>query len=426
MSFRKSISRTFLLARGCALALALLSCNNESTGITPNPPPAPPPPPPPPGITEPGNLTVLGQGAVPDRYTAEVWVHENTAYTTTWGTRSVGSTQNPGNAIKVWDVSAATPVLVDSLIVSDASTLGDVQVTDDGKYLIVATEAVPGTIRIYDLQNPRKPVLISRFTNSDSNAGVHTAEVQPVNGRLYVFLCVDPRNGAAARLVIVDITTPSAPFMVFSRAMGSPFVHDVFVRDGVLMVALWNDGIAIFDIGGGGKGGTVASPVQLGATSIVGGKAHNIFWYRDPSTGTKRFAFVGEEGPGSIGSSSIGDVHVIDVADLSKPHEVGFFNVAGAGAHNFSADEAGGVLYTAYYNGGVRALSIRGDLGACTSTQKSTDGRCDLWKMNRELARGPSGVSSSVYVWGVHFTNGRLYASDMLNGLWRLSTASPP
>ncbi len=419
-----------LFARGCALALALLSCDSENRGGIIAPPPAPPPPPPPPApppvVITPGNLTVLGQGAVPDRFTAELWVEGNTAYTTTWGIRSVGGMQNRGNSLKIWDVSAATPVLVDSVIVAEASTLGDVQVTDDGKYLIVATEPTPGAIVIYDLGDPRKPVLLTRFTNSDTNGGVHTAEVQPVNGRLYAFLCIDRRGTAPARLVIVDITNPSAPAMVFSKPSGNPFVHDVFVRDGILMTALWNDGIAIFDIGGGGKGGTVANPVQLGATSIVGGKAHNIFWYRDPSNGSKRFAFVGEEGPGSIGFSSVGDVHVIDVTDFSKPREVGFFNAPGHGVHNFSADEAGGILYAAYYSGGVRALNIRGDLGACTSAEKSSDGRCDLTKMNREVARGPSGITSAVYVWGVHYTNGRLYASDMLNGLWRLSTAPSP
>jgi|SRR5688572_8551170 len=426
MSPGKSVSRTLRFARGCALALALVSCENGSTGIIPTPPPPPPapPPPPPPGVTEPGNLTVIGQGPVPDRFTAELWVQGNTAYTTTWGTRSVGSLQNRGNAIKIWDVSGSTPALVDSVIVGDASTLGDIQVTDDGKYLVVGTEPT-GAIVIYDLADPRKPALITRFSNGDISNGVHTAEIQPVNGRLYAFLSIDPRNAAPARLVIVDITNPSAPAMVFSQAMGNPFVHDVFVRDGILMTALWNDGIAIWDIGGGGKGGTVATPVQIGTTSIVGGKAHNIYWYKDPSNGSKQFAFVGEEGPGSIGSTSVGDIHVIDVADLAKPREIGFFKVAGAGVHNFSADEAGGILYAAYYNGGVHALNIRGDLSACKPAEKSADGRCDMTLMNRQVARGPVGVPA-VYVWGVHYTNGRLYASDMLNGLWRLSTASVP
>jgi hypothetical protein len=368
----------------------------------------------------PFDLTAMGQGVVNERVTAELWVNGNTAYTTTWGTRTTNGVAVRGNAIKVWDVSNTTPALVDSVIVTDATTLGDIQATADGRYLVVATEPI-GSLVIYDIQDPRKPVLVSRFQNPDIINGVHTAEVQPVNGKLYAFLSIDPKGTEKARLVILDISNPAAPSMVFSQIMGTPYVHDVFVRDGILMTALWNDGIAIFDIGGGGKGGTVSNPVRLGATQIVGGKAHNIFWYRDPQTGSKRFALVGEEGPGSIPTSSIGDVHVIDVSDLTSPREVGFYNVAGAGVHNFSADEDRGILYAAYYNGGVRALSIRGDLGTCTSSQKASDGRCDMRKMKRELAKGPVGVTGAIYIWGVQFTSGRLYASDMLNGLWRLS-----
>lgn len=370
----------------------------------------------------PFDITGAGLGVVADRFTAELWVRGNTAYTSTWGSRTVNGVIARGNAIKIWDVSATAPVLVDSIIVADATTLGDIQVTDDGRYLVVATEPVPGAIVIYDLTSPRKPTLISRFTNADTNNGVHTAEVQMVGSRLYAFLSIDPRGGDKARLVIVDITTAASPVMVFSRIMGTPFVHDVFVRDGIMMTALWNDGIAIFDIGGGGKGGTVATPVQIGATTIIGGKAHNIFWYRDAATGIRKFALVGEEGPGSLPASSSGDVHVIDVSDLAKPREVAFFNVPGAGVHNFSADETRGILYAAYYNAGVRALSIRGNLGTCLRAEKASDGRCDLAKMKRELAKGPVGLGGPVYMWGVQFVDGRLYASDMINGLWRLST----
>ncbi|HXV17418.1 MAG TPA: hypothetical protein VD758_11605 [Gemmatimonadaceae bacterium] len=369
----------------------------------------------------PFDLSLLGQGSVTERVTAELWVNGNTAYTTTWGTRTTNGIAARGNAIKIWDITSAAPVLVDSVIVADATTLGDIQATADGRYLVVATETI-GSLVIYDIQDPRKPVQVSRFQNADVLNGVHTAEVQRVNGTLYAFLSIDPRGTEKARLVILDLSNPAAPSMVFSQVMGNPFVHDVFVRDGILMTALWNDGIAIFDIGGGGKGGTVANPVRLGGAQIVGGKAHNIFWYNDPRTGSKRFALVGEEGPGSIPTASVGDVHVIDVTDLSNPHEVAFYNVPGAGVHNFSADEDRGILYAAYYNGGVRALSIRGDLGTCKTDQKSGDGRCDLRKMNRELAKGPVGVTFPIYVWGVQFTGGKLYASDMVNGLFRLST----
>jgi len=388
----------------------VVACKDDGNGIGPDP-----------LLTAtPFDITALGRGDVPERFTGELWVRGNTAYTTSWGTRSLLGAQARGNAVKIWDVSNATPSLVDSLIIEGAITLGDIQATDDGRYLIVATET-DGSIVIYDLQNPRHPALITRFTSPDISKGVHTAEVQPVGGKLYAFLCIDPRGGEKARLVIVDITNPAAPTAVFSQIMGTPFVHDVFVRDGILMTALWNDGIAIFDIGGGGRGGTVANPVRIGGTEIVGGKAHNIFWFRDPLTGSKKFALVGEEGPGTVPSSSVGDVHVIDVSDMANPREVGFYNVPGAGVHNFSADEQRGVLYAAYYNGGVRALSIRGDLGTCTADQKDSSGRCDLRKMNRELAKGPVGLGIPIYVWGVQFTDGKLYASDMINGLFRLS-----
>ena len=198
-------------------------------------------------------LNTEGRGIVADRYTAELWVVGNVAYTTTWGTRtSVDGVRSVGNAIKIWNIAGSTPVLVDSVIVSDATTLGDIQATDDEKLLVVATEFSPGSIVVYNIANPLKPQLVSRFSNANTAPGVHTATAAVVNGKLYAFLCVDPSGDQAARLVIVDLSNPAAPSEVFSQTMGNPFVHDVFVRDGILMVALWNDGMSIFDIGGGG------------------------------------------------------------------------------------------------------------------------------------------------------------------------------
>lgn len=362
------------------------------------------------------DLTVFGAGQVSERYTGEIWVQGNVAYTTTWGFRSA-----PGNAVKIWDVSGNIPTLVDSLIVPGASTLGDVQASDDGQLLVVATEFSPGSIMIYSLANPANPQLITRYTTALTDPGVHTAEVQRVNGRLYAFLCIDPGSGNPARLVIVDLTDPTAPTQVFTAVMGSPFVHDVYVRDGILITALWNQGITIWDIGGVGSG-TIANPIALGNVITVGGKAHNVWWFHNAINGEKRYAFVGEEGPGAIGVSASGDIHVVDVSNFASPHEVAFFHVDGAGTHNFSVDENRGILYAAYYNGGVRAIDITGDLSSCADTDKGSFGRCDLAKMGRELAHGPIGMGP-VYVWGVQLVGLRVYASDMLNGIWKLSTA---
>ena len=365
-------------------------------------------------------LALLGHGVVAERYTGEVWVTGNVAYTTTWGNR-----QAPGNAIKIWDVMGDVPTLIDSVIVPNASTLGDIQTSDDGSLLIVATEFVPGSIMIYSLANPVKPQLISRYNTALTNPGVHTAEVERVNGTLYAFLCIDPGGGSQARLVIVDLSNPAAPTQVFTAVMGVPYVHDVFVRDGILMTALWNDGLSLWDIGGAGTG-SVSNPIALGNVGTVGGKAHNVWWYHNAVTGEKRFAFVGEEGPGSIGSSSTGDIHVVDVSNFAAPREVAFYHIDGAGSHNFSVDEDRGILYAAYYNGGVRAIDIRGDLSSCDPANKSSDGRCDLGRMGRELAHWIGDPQQPVYIWGVQLSGGRVYASDMLNGIWKLTAASIP
>jgi hypothetical protein len=397
------------LALAAATSIALAACGSDSpTGTKPFTGPA---------------LSVLGRGDMNARYMAEVWTRGNVAYTTTWGAKA----NVVGNAVHIWNIAGDKPVLVDSLIVENATTLGDVQVSDDGKLLVVATERANGSIVLYNLANPLKPVRITRYLTDNTKNGVHTAEVARANGTLYAFLSVDTPG---AHLTIVDLSDPANPREVLTKIIGSPFIHDVFVRDGLMFTALWNDGVTIYDIGGGGKGGTPAAPVQIGnvktlawSPALGGSEAHNVWWFQDAAGGpnAKRFMFVGEEAPGSqsILNSSNGDIHVVDISNMSAPREVAFYHVDNAGTHNFSVDEQRGVLYAAYYNAGVRALDVRGDLSTCTDAQKSGDGRCDLKKMGREMAAGLTDVGS-VFVWGVHFDGSFVYASDMMNGIWKL------
>lgn len=357
-------------------------------------------------------LELLGVGTETSRYTGELAVHGTLAYVTTWGGNTRGG--NFGNKINIWDVSAAKPVFVDSLIANgptvgtEVQTIGDVAVSDDGRYLVAATEYGGGSILIYSLADPRHPAFIKRYSTTLTNPGVHTAEIGRVNGKLYGFLSIDPVGTGTARLVIVDLSDPANPQQVYTKVVGTPYVHDTFIRDGILFLALWNDGVEIWDVGGGGKGGTPAAPVVLGGVKTTGGQAHNVWWYHD-AAGGKRYAFVGQEGPGSIGSTSIGDIHVLDVSDLTKPVEVGTYHVAGAGTHNFSVDESKGVLYAAYYNAGVQAIDVTGTLSGDIS--------------NRRIATGLTAPSGSIYTWGVQYLNGRVYASDMLAGLYVLNAA---
>jgi hypothetical protein len=360
------------------------------------------------------NLPVLGLGAVSARFTGEVAVRGDWAYTSTWSSRN----GVPGNLVNIWNVSGNVPVLTDSLIVPTASTVGDVQISDDGALLVVATEFAPGTIAIYDRSNPARPVLRSQFSNVRTTSGVHTVKLGRAAGRLYAFLSVNP---PAPRLIIVDITDPANPFEVWHQNMGNPYIHDTFFRDGILFAALWNDGLRIFDLGGHGIGGTPMAPVHISSTPPGLRNIHNIWWFHDPRTGSKQYVFLGEEGPGGVGIGvSSGDIYVVDVSNLAQPRVVAQYTVPGAGTHNFWMDEESGILYAAYYNGGVRALNVRGDLGTCTADQRMSNGHCDLRKMGRELGIG---LPAGAYIWGVVHQGTHVYASDMQAGLYKLDAS---
>ena len=369
------------------------------------------------GGGDPDTLPVLGLGSVTERYTGEVAALGDWAYTSTWGNRGT-----PGNAIKVWNVASSVPGLVDSLIVAGATTTGDVRISDDGGLLVVAVEPNPnGAIVIYDRGDPGRPRQLSRYASENTGQGVHTVKLGRVAGRHYAFLSIDPGASSPAKLVIADITDPRRPFEVWSEVMGDPFMHDVFVRDGILFAALWNDGLRIFDIGGGGQGGSPSAPVLMGQMTTLSGSVHNIWWFHDPANGSRRYVFLGEEAPATILSNSAGDIHVIDVRDLANPVQVAQFGVPDAGAHNFWMDEASGILYYAFYNGGVRALDVRGELGDCTASYRNEHGFCDLRRTGRERAVG---LAEGAYIWGVVFDGGSLYASDMTQGLFKLDASA--
>lgn len=400
------------------LLLVVVACRGDDdpiTGVVPDPCP--------PLTAAAQAIPVLGMGRVCDRYTAEVAVWGNYAYTSTWGVRA----GNTGNVIKIWDVSGNAPKLVDSLLVAGATTTGDVQVSDDGALLGVATEGGGGSLVLYSLANPAKPVLVSRFNSTDTGAGVHTAELARVGGKLHAFLSVDPPN---PRLVVLDLSDAVSPRQLLARPMGQPYIHDVFVRDSLLFTALWNAGVSIWDIGGS-RGGTPANPILISTVMTATNSrapevaAHNVWWFNDPATGSNRWLFVGQEGPSSRDfTTSSGDIHVVDLADLANPRQVAIYslNDLSAGTHNFSVDEASGVLYAAYYNAGVRAIDVRGDLSACTAAQKTSSGLCDLRLAGRELTS--SLAAGGKYVWGVHHEDNRLYASDMPNGIWKLDISA--
>jgi hypothetical protein len=368
----------------------------------------------PPGPPETVLSVVAGGNNVPQRYSSDLWVHGNYAYTGTWGFRN-----ELGNVLNVWSLDAAgAPTLANTVTVPDIGTLSDDQVTDDGSLLVLSGESgSDGGIYVYGLSDPAHPTFLGMA--SVGARGVHTVSLSTINGHLYAFAAMNPGfSGNATEdkpaLMIYDLSSPSSPTLVHREPIEPNYgIHDTYVRDGLAFVFAWDEGVIIYDVGNGMKGGSPSAPAKISqlvtaTDGAISPSVHNGWWFHNPVTGEKKYLFIGQEGLGVIGSQSSGDIHVVDVSDLAHPTEVAFFHLNGAGTHNFWVDEARQVLYAAYYNAGVIALDISGTLSGNLSS--------------RLLSQVKPGGSKNTYTWGVQLANGSLYAIDMLSGLWQLKT----
>jgi hypothetical protein len=368
----------------------------------PEPPVPPVPPPPAPGDF---TLSIAGGGHnVMERFTSDLWVHGDHAYTGTWG--GFEREGNPGNALKIWALDATgAPELADSLIVPEVGTVSDVEVSADGTVLMLSTErgSQPG-LYLYDLANPAEPALLDSV---HVTTGLHTATFGEIGDHRYAFTARNPFDPA---LIVFDVTDPAHIALTASVPIPPTYgIHDTYVRDGLAFVFAWDAGVIIYDVGNGIRGGSPGSPVEVSRVVTGSGGAgspavHNGWWFHNPVTHEARYLFIGQEGPGGIGVSSSGDIHVVDVADLGDPREVASFHLDGAGTHNFWMDEEAQVLYAAYYNGGVIALDVSGTLSGDLSSR----------------LLGQVRFGSETFTWGVMLANGSLYASDMLSGLWQV------
>jgi hypothetical protein len=268
-------------------------------------------------------------------------------------------------------------------------------------------------------------------TSGDGALAAATSE-SGADGRAGVGFQFGPAAGAVRveAQALEGSTTSGAPTTFSLSALGTGAVvelhaepispsygiHDQFVRDGLAFVCAWNSGLQVWDVGDGRRGGSPSHPVLVSSIvptpgpSGLSGAIHNAWWFHNGVTGEKRYVFLGQEGPGSVGASSQGDIFVVDVSDLARPRQVAAFRLAGAGTHNFWVDETAQVLYAAYYNGGVVALDVSGTLSGDLSS--------------RLIGNVKPGGPDQTYVWGVQLHRGSLYAIDMESGLWKLAPAS--
>lgn len=358
----------------------------------------------PPGAN--ATFTIVGRGEETARFTSDLWVHGNVAYTGTTNSRTDANGQvNVGNSLLTWDITdPANPVHVGTIRV-DAQAVSDVKVSSDGRLAVITHERSSdglNGVTMLNLNEPLHPAIISRFTES-LERGVHNAWI---DGR-YVYLAVDGLS-ASSGLRVLDIADPANPVAVASFYAGSSFLHDVYVRDGLAFLSHWDAGMIILDVGNGIAGGAPTNPVEVGRVLIAGGAVHNTwYWPR------RQLAFVGVED-----FNAPGFMHVIDVSDLAQPHEIATFAVPGTTPHNFWLDEARAILYMAWYGNGLRALDVSGTLSGTLEDQ-------NLEIVGLQYAEvGPCPERFSIVLetctWAPQLHDGLIYVSDIHTGLWVL------
>ncbi len=129
-----------------------------------------------------------------NRWGSDLWVRGEYAYTGTWG----GTARNGsgfGDVVNIWRVAGPNaPVLVDSIRIADVRTVSDLEVSDDGRVLVVTTERLAGAgFHVYDLTNPARPTLQASV---HVIPGVHTGSLGRIDGELYLFAAKNPPEPA--------------------------------------------------------------------------------------------------------------------------------------------------------------------------------------------------------------------------------------
>ncbi len=342
-----------------------------------------------------GAFNMVGRGVESVRWTSDLWVHGDYAYLGTWNCRT-----QCGNRLFVWDISnPAMPLLTDSVSVT-ATTVNDVKVRADGAIAVISREGGGSGITILDLSVPASPTILATFGAGALAAGVHNVWIEGD----HIYAVTDGGNAATGGMRVIDISTPASPSIVASFYGGSSFLHDVYVRDGLAFLSHWNAGLIILDVGNGMAGGSPNAPSEVSRLLTAGGQTHNAWYW--PAGG---YVFVGEEDFGTPGI-----MHVVDVSDMRNPVEVATYRVSGGTTpHNFWLDEARSIIYLGWYENGVRALDVSGELLG------------ELEKQGRDIANsvydGAGGcVAAGTCTWAPQLHNGRIFLSDLNSGLWVL------
>ena len=327
------------------------------------------------------------------------------------------------------------PRLVDSVQVDSARTLGDVAGQRRRLLLIVATEA-SGSLVVYSLSDPRQPALVTRFTSRSRSPGVHTAQIGRVNGRLYGFLCIDPGGRRRPGSSIVDLSDPAAPQPVFSADHRAPVrARHVRARRLLFLGALERRRRRSGTSAAVGAAARRRAPVELGRRADRERRGAQHLVVQGPGTGGAKATPSSARRARASSASVVAGRHPRRGRQRHGGAARGgrSTRVPGAGTHNFSVDEpTRHPLRGLLQRRRARARRPRRSWGRVRDAAEVHSRRRNHAALRPHARWGASSASgltdraNPVYIWGVQYLAGAVYASDMLNGLWKLRAVSRP
>jgi hypothetical protein len=309
------------------------------------------------------------------------------------------------DVIRVVD-SLATGGRVAAIDVSTAQTIG----------IFASQGGTRAGLAVFDAREPCRPRIVAVHPGSDSS-GVSAAWLDGVHAYI--------ADAGTASLRVVYISNPSQPREVGrweTPTAAGRRLDDVSVADGVAYLAYWNDGLVILDVGNGLRNGRPDRPVLVAQYRY---DLNDMYHWVDRAwglgaRGTHRARRVGnvvlisdEAHPAGHRGTDLrfGRLNAIDVADLTRPNGVAWYDPADAGIQDIWI--AGDTAYLAAAAGGVRVLEAGGEL------------KGNLLAQGRELAR--LGPLDSVrpgpvrpLAESVRARGGLIYAVDRNTGLWIL------
>jgi hypothetical protein len=374
-------------------------------------------------------LEVVGHGLTQGYRTTDLWVFEGPDgrdYALT------GSKVADGHAFLFDVTDPANIVKVDSVQV-DARTVNDVKVSPDGRYAALSREGA---------SNRRNGVVILDLAALPQLRVASTYD-EGLTGGVHNMFATDDHLFALSggdKYVILDVTDLANPTYVSEYDHPDSRIHDVWVHDGIAYSAEWGTGVVVVDVGNGRWGGSIERPVLVTTYALPTGATHAVFPYYSASA-ERMYLFVGDEimsrqglawagyprsmgsyaerydpqtGLGGVPLTTTGYVQVVDLTDPENPEMVARYEVSEYGTHNFWVEDD--VLYVAYYEGGVRAVDVSGELMG------------NLYTQGREMAvfrsAHPEGyTANATMVWGAQPYKGHVFFSDTNSGLWAVRLA---